>query len=191
MLRDRNKLNYNNEAETVARKENNVKPAKRSRRCLTVHDRTEEENVVATTSKGPSCNASSRKRRCFSIDDRGNGNQKESKKNKDDGSDETSKLIALSCTLTNEVLNLKKSLLDKCNDFTMMQKKYYEKQIECLELQKLLMKEKMTNDVLKKKVDNLIEEKFCDDLIQLDDAGRSKGTSIILHLTFFIFISYL
>lgn len=122
------------------------------------------------------------------IDNDMNGSQSKRFRamNPDDDHD-MSKIIALNCKLTNEVLGLKKMLLERNEEFVQMQKNYYESSIENIALKSSLEEAKKNIEDLNELVETLRAERFCGDLIQFDDdceidasaTGTEKGSNTI------------
>lgn len=98
-----------------------------------------------------------------------------SKKQKTEEMDEMSKVIALNCKLTNEILSMKKALLEKTDEFIKMQERYYQKVIECLQLDTAILDAKNEIAELKKKLDEINAKQFCLDLITFDDIGTQQN----------------
>lgn len=84
-------------------------------------------------------------------------------------SDTLSKVIGLNCRLTNELLNSKKHLSQKTDDLLEMQRKFYEKQIECNNLLSLLTTKDAEIVQLKSALEKIYAQQFCDDLIDFED----------------------
>lgn len=120
-------------------------------------------------------NAPKRRRNSLDIDSSG---QKGKKDGKNCGLDDMKDIIKLNCKLTNELLGMKKLLTGKNDEFNEMQKQYYEKDIACLKLNTLVSEQAKQIDELKKSVQALMDEKYCNDLIQFDDIDGNKGKLI-------------
>lgn len=82
--------------------------------------------------------------------------------------DSISRLIALNCKLTNEILETKKVLCEKNNTLLKIQQKLFEKEVETIDLKHLLSKQLEEIEMLKKEVSQLKDERFVTDLINFD-----------------------
>lgn len=85
-------------------------------------------------------------------------------------------IVTLNCKLTNDLLNMKKSLVENLEALNHMQKQYFEKDIECLKLKTLLLEKEKQIDDLEKGMDALRDQMFCTDLIKFDtDVENQNG----------------
>lgn len=75
-------------------------------------------------------------------------------------------IVSLNCKLTNEMLDMKRSLSQKTNALSELEKRFHEKSIECIELKSKISK-----------IEKEKSEKFCDDLISFDDAEQTEINS--------------
>lgn len=102
----------------------------------------------------------------------GNGKNKGKNKGKPKGNntetDGMMDIIGLNCKLTNDMLGMKKQLVEKLDEFNKMQKQFFEKDVECLKLKSLLSEKEKLIDDFKKEIDALKDQMFCSDLIQFD-----------------------
>lgn len=78
-------------------------------------------------------------------------------------------VVALNCKLTNEMLGMKKQLMDKNDGYIRMQKQYFEKDIECLKLKTSISEQAKKIDEMQKEIQALKDAQICTDLIQLTD----------------------
>lgn len=87
--------------------------------------------------------------------------------------DSLSKVIAMNCKITNELIATKKQLSDKNDLIVEMHKEHYDKNIECKALEITLAKKETEIKKLLKEIEKLKAEKFCDDLINLEDVPEN------------------
>lgn len=87
--------------------------------------------------------------------------------------DSLSKVIAMNCKITNELIATKKQLSDKNDLIVEMHKEHYDKNIECKALETTLAKKETEIKKLLKEIEKLKAEKFCDDLINLEDVPEN------------------
>lgn len=95
-------------------------------------------------------------------------------KNSDFNQDPISRLIAVNCKLTNELLDSKKVLSEKNNSLLEMQGKMLQKELELVATKNLLFTAGQQVEMLEKKLKQLKAEQYCTDLIQLEDASTSQ-----------------
>lgn len=93
------------------------------------------------------------------------------------GEDDTlSKIVALNCKLTNEVLVSKKQLFEKTNMLLKLQEDFHTKEIECMNLQTENAKKAAKVEELEKCIENMRSAQYCDDLIDFGAAISENQT---------------
>lgn len=86
-----------------------------------------------------------------------------------DSDDSTSKLIAMHCQLTSEVLETKKLLSEKCNALLKLNQDYCQSQLEVVVLKNSNEDKDRQINILRKELEQLKAERFATDLIRFDD----------------------
>lgn len=89
--------------------------------------------------------------------------------------DVMSNVVSVNCKLTNELLEIKKSLREKNDALIAMQVKYYEKDLECEKLKSLASEKDHQIVDLSEKIEIMRAEKVCTDLIDLNDMECSQN----------------
>lgn len=98
-----------------------------------------------------------------------------------------SEVVSVNCKLTNELLDMKKSLIEKNDALIAMQAKYYEKELECEKLKSLASEKDHQIGNLSKMIEMMRAEKICTDLIDLNETGRSENQlDGMFYITFFL-----
>lgn len=86
-----------------------------------------------------------------------------------------SNVIAMNCKLTNEILFAKKQLSEKNDALFKIQQSLHERDIECNNLKAKMLEMVGEIEELKRCMEVMRAERFCDDLIEFgDDAASSK-----------------
>lgn len=101
----------------------------------------------------------------------GSSNDKDSTSDKDS----FSRLIAMNCKLTSELLDSKKMLSEKNNALLQMQQNLFDKELNIVTMKDLLSYKEKQLEMLRKEFDQMKNERFCTDLIQFDDAPKSQA----------------
>lgn len=140
----------------IAKKEAII-PAKRISRAKST-----PAKVIETMK--PSYSNQTKRRRLSETSPDGNSSKKKKIEN-----DDMAQVIQLNCKLTNEILKLKNSVMEKTNDFIKLQEKYHQKTLECISLQSSLNEAKKEIDILNEACNTLKGQQFCSDLIKFDD----------------------
>lgn len=153
-LRSHSQKQVTFESETVV-------PGKRGRRLLSLPNRTEISNSISNEiNQKQKVIPAKRKRRVASTPAI---SQTDGQPN-----DTMSKIVAMNCKLTNEILVAKKQLYEKTDDLLKLQELYFTKQAEYKDLQAktAVMAEQIKE--LERTVEQLRAEQFCNNLIDFD-----------------------
>lgn len=147
--------------------QNNVKPGKRSRRLKTEKDAQPAKRAMRFTSiqndhsNGAMKNFSNaQEKTVVQTPKRVRSSKNETVKN-DNKQCTISDMIATSCKLTNEMLDMKKQLFDKTNKLLQLQQEHLQLVIKYNEL--VVVAERLTEEN-----EDLRRQRFCDDLIDLN-----------------------
>lgn len=82
--------------------------------------------------------------------------------------DSISRLIAVNCKLTKELLDSKKVLSEKNNSLLKIQENLFQKELELVNTKNLLSAADRQVEMIRKELDQLKAERHCEDLIQFD-----------------------